>query len=116
MPADKPIVWLRGDVKTPPFSQEARIETGFLLRQLQQGVRLKMPHSRPMPGIVARCHELRITDGGETFRIVYRLDHDAIVIGEVFSKKTAKTPKPVIASCRRRFEAYDRIVKAKGTS
>lgn len=114
LPAGKPIVWLRGEVKTPPFSREARIETGFLLRQLQRGVRLKMPHSRPMPGISARCHELRIPDGGETFRIVYRLDRDAIVIGEVFSKKTAKTPEPVIANCRRRFQAYDRIVAPKG--
>lgn len=34
---DKPLVWLHGEVKTPPFSQEARIETGVLLRRLQQG-------------------------------------------------------------------------------
>jgi hypothetical protein len=24
----KPLVWLKGDVKTPPFSAEARIEAG----------------------------------------------------------------------------------------
>lgn len=34
---NKPLVWLYGEVKTPPFSQEARMEAGFLLRQLQQG-------------------------------------------------------------------------------
>jgi hypothetical protein len=42
----KPLVWLHGEVKTPPFSQEARIEAGFLLRQLQEGEILGLPHSR----------------------------------------------------------------------
>ncbi len=31
---DKPLVWLHGEVKTPPFSVVARIETGLLLRRL----------------------------------------------------------------------------------
>ncbi|WP_199330509.1 hypothetical protein [Microcoleus sp. FACHB-68] len=57
---DKPLVWLHGEVKTPPFSQEARIETGVLLRRLQQGENLGLPHSRPMPSIGAHCHELRV--------------------------------------------------------
>jgi hypothetical protein len=50
---DKPLVWLRGEVKTSPFSQAARVEAGVLLRQLQCGAKLCLPHSRPMPGI--RC-------------------------------------------------------------
>jgi phage-related protein len=61
-----------------------------LLRQLQQGQALSMPHSRPMPTIGARCHELRIVDGGTTWRIVYRVDPDAVVIAEVSAKKTAR--------------------------
>ncbi len=28
-PKDKPLAWLHGQVKTPPFSMAARIETGF---------------------------------------------------------------------------------------
>ena len=55
-----------------------------------------MPYSRPMPSIGQRCHELRINDENATWRIVYRVDTDAIVIVEVFSKKTTQTPKPVI--------------------
>ena len=47
--ADKPLVWLHGKVKTPPFSAEARIEAGTLLRRLQRGERLGMPASRSMP-------------------------------------------------------------------
>jgi hypothetical protein len=31
---NKPQFWLRGEVKTPPFSAEARVEAGYLLRRL----------------------------------------------------------------------------------
>jgi phage-related protein len=104
---DKPLAWLHGQVKTPPLSREARIETGFLLRRLQCGERLRMPQSRPMPSIGARCHELRINDADTTWRLVYRIDPDAIVIAEVFAKKTEKTPKDVIQACKRRLKEYD---------
>ena len=56
----KPLVWLHGEVKTPPFSQQARIEAGVLLRQLQEGESLGLPHSRPMTSIENYCHKLRI--------------------------------------------------------
>ena len=87
---NKPLVWLHGEIKTPPFSQEARVEAGFLLRQLQQGELLALPHSRPMPEIGRHCHELRIEDQTQTRRIIYCLDPDAIIITEVFSKKRRK--------------------------
>lgn len=104
---DKPLVWLRGEVKTPPFSAEARVEAGGLLRRLQRGERLGMPHSRPMPAIGRRCHELRVVDAGKTWRIVYRLDGDAVVIADVFQKVTQQTPKRVIQDCQRRLALYD---------
>lgn len=104
---DKPFLWLRGEVKTPPFSAEARVEAGMLLRRLQAGERLGMPDSRPMPGIGPRCHELRIVDAGKTWRITYRLDPDAIVIAEVFQKTTRQTPVRTIQDCRRRLAQYD---------
>ena len=106
-PGDKPLVWLHGEIKTPPFTPEARVEAGILLRRLQGGERLSLPHSRPMPSIGARCHELRIPDAAATWRIVYRLDPDAVIIAEVFSKKTAATPQPVIRACQRRLRAFD---------
>lgn len=104
---DKDIVWLHGAVKTPPFSAAARIEAGVLLRKLQSGESLGMPHSRPMPGIGKRCHELRIIDRDISWRIVYRVDVDAIIILEVFSKKTGKTPKKVLDICKDRLGNYD---------
>ena len=75
---DKDIVWLSGEVKTPPFSLEARLEAGYLLRRLQKGESLSLPHSRPMPSIGARCQELRVNDQDKTWRIIYRIDEDAI--------------------------------------
>jgi phage-related protein len=104
---DKPLAWLHGEIKTPPLSPAARIEAGYLIRRLQSGDRLGMPHSRPMPSIGRRCHELRINDADSTWRIVYRLDEDAIVILEVFSKKTQQTPKAVVDACKRRLKEYD---------
>jgi len=104
---DKPLVWLYGEIKTPPMSAFARLEAGHLLRRLQRGELLSMPESRPMPSIGPRCHELRVRDGDVTWRIFYRIDQDAIVILEVLKKKTAKTPKAVLQACRRRISDYD---------
>jgi phage-related protein len=109
-PSDKPLVWLRGEVKSPPFSPAARIEAGFLLRQLQAGAKLSLPHSRPMPSIGPRCHELRVPDESVTWRIIYRLDADAVVLVDVFAKKTQLTPKQVITACQRRLRQYDDTV------
>jgi len=111
---DRPLLWLRGEVKTPPFSQTARLEAGYLLRLLQQGESLGLPHSRPMPVIGPRCHELRINDEVGTLRIIYRADIDAVVVLDVFLKKTQHTPQSVIASCKLRLREYDRIDEAGG--
>ena len=108
-PDDKPLVWLHGKVKSPPFSPGSRLEAGFLLRKLQQGETLSLPHARPMPSIGSRCYELRINDKNVTWRIVYRIDPDAIVILHVFDKKTARTPKQIIELCQKRIKLYDSI-------
>jgi len=65
----KPIGWLHGEIKTPPFSGDARGE----------------------------------------WRIIYRVDPDAILVVDVFQKKTRETPHLVIANCRRRLREYDVI-------
>ena len=116
-PRDKPLVWLRGEIKTPPFGTNARVEAGFLLRRLQRGDSLRLPHSRPMADIGAGCHELRIVDGSVNWRIMYHIAQDAIVILDVFAKKTAATPKSAITECHKRLAEFQRVVKSrKGTS
>jgi phage-related protein len=92
-PLDNPLIRLRGEVKTPPFSVNARIEAGTLLRRLQRRELLSLPQSRPMPDIGPRCHELRIKDIDHTWRIIYRVDQDAIVMVEVFDKDTGQDAK-----------------------
>ena len=83
------------------------MEAGYLLRMLQAGHSLSLPHSRPMPSIGARCHELRVNDESSTWRIIYRIDDRGILILEVFQKKTAKTPKLVIDTCKQRAKSFD---------
>ena len=67
-PMDKPLVWLRGEVKTPPFSPAARLEAGLLLPRLQRGEKLDpevivivevFPRKTPQTpdAIVARCRQ-----------------------------------------------------------
>ena len=105
-------MWLKGEVKTPPFSHRARLEAGYLMRLLQEGESIGLPHSRPMPVIGARCHELRINDESGTFRIMYRVDADAIVILEVVKKKTEQTPQSVIETRRHPLRAYGRLMES----
>ena len=109
----KPLVWLGGELKTPPLSTEARIEAGFLLRRLQEGESVGMPHVRTMPSVGPRCHELRINDRDHAWRVIYRLDPDAVVILEVFSKRSRTTPDEVLKTCRRRLALYDQAAKGR---
>ena len=106
---DKLLVILSGEIKTPPLSSQARIETGVLLRRLQRGEILSMPQSRPMPDIGPRCHELRVPDpaSDKTWRIIYRADREEILVVEVFAKKTQQTPRKIIEACRRRLRVWD---------
>jgi|SRR5690606_17803085 len=94
-PGDRPLVWLRTEVKTPPFSAGARLEAGFLLRRLQRGERLSLPQARSMPSIASRCVELRIPDGEHTWRIVCRVDTD----GRCHSRRVQQE-NPADASAR----------------
>ena len=103
----KCLMVLRGEIKTPPMSEAARREAGFLIRRLQQGEKLALPHSRPLPDIGPRCHELRVNDANKTWRLIYRIDDDAVVVLDVFEKKTRALPQRLIAECQRRLRLYD---------
>jgi len=103
---DKALVWLHGEIRTPPFTVEARIEAGVLLRRLQRGEVIGMPHARPMPSIAAHCYELRVRDAQHNWRIIDSVAEDAIVILEVFRKTTRATPATVIATCQARLRRY----------
>lgn len=109
----RPTVWLGGAVKSPPFSHTARRYAGELIRRVQVGERLAMPLSRAIPDIGERCHELRVADGSVDWRIIYRIDPDAILIVDVFRKTTQATPRHVIETCQWRLKRFDQRRKAR---
>ncbi len=90
-PPRKNVVFLRGEIKSPPFTAEGRHGAGSLLRWLQEGLVVGMPFALPLPSVGPRCLELRIRDARHLWRIVCRIDADAIVVANIF----AKTGKPM---------------------
>ena len=107
--SDKPLRWMLGTLQTPPVGRGARVDTGVLLRRLQRGEVVGMPDSRPMPGIGQRVHELRVNDRElrKTWRIVYRIDPDAILVVHWFEKKTKATARRTVKLCKQRLGDYD---------
>jgi phage-related protein len=65
-----------------------------------------------MPVIGERCLELRVVDENATWRILCHVADDAVVILELFAKKTRATPKEVVDSARARLKKYFRDAKA----
>src|SRR5207245_321270 len=94
-------------IKTPPFTVEGRKEAGDLLRLLQEGENLGMPQAEPLPTVGARCGALRVRDGEHNWRVMYRVDADAVLVVEVYAKKTRKIPQEMIDRCKRRLKDYD---------
>lgn len=111
-PAPKPLVWLHGEIKTPPFTADGRQEAGMLLRLLQQGERLGMPEAELLSDVGPRCGALRVRDADHNWRVMFRIDTDAVLILDVYHKKTRKIPDEVIERCRQRLKQYDTAVNA----
>jgi len=109
----KELVILHGDIRTPPLSREGRREVGFLLRMLQEGEVLGMPHARHMPAIGPRCLELRVNDGGRAWRLVCRVDRDAVLVADVFEKKTRTLTDRIRQACRKRLKLYDDVAEGR---
>jgi phage-related protein len=107
----KPLAWLHGEIKSPPFKGGGRKEAGYLLRLLQQGEKLGMPQAEPLPIVGPRCGALRVRDGAHNWRIMYRVDPDAVLIVAVYSKKTRKIPQELINHCKKRLRDYDEAAK-----
>jgi len=59
-----------------------------------------------MPTIGRACHELRVRDGNVTWRIIYAIDVDAIVVLDVFAKRSGKTPGDIVSNCKRRLRMF----------
>ena len=77
-----------------------------------QGFRNATHRNQCLPDVGSRCGALRVRDAQHNWRIMYRIDTDAVLILEVYSKKTQKIPDEVIDRCRKRLKQYDEAVKA----
>jgi phage-related protein len=63
--------------------------------------------AEPLPDVGTGCGALRVRDAEHNWRIVYRIDHDAVVILDVYPKKTRTIPDEVIRRCKDRMKRYD---------
>jgi phage-related protein len=82
-----------------------RRQVGEALRDLQKGISLGMPLSRPMTIIAPGVHELRIRGEGETVRVFYYVHRaDTIIVFHGFQKKSQKTPFHEINLARQRLQ------------
>ena len=71
-----------------------------------------MAQAEPLPNVGPRCGALRVRDAEHDWRIMYRVDSDAILIREVHLKKASKIPDEVIKRSKDRLKRYDDAVKA----
>jgi phage-related protein len=83
----------------------------MLLRFLQEGETPGMPQAEALPDVGPRCGALRIRDAEHNWRIVYRIDADAVLVLDVYPKKTRKIPDEVLRRCKLRLKRYDAAVK-----
>ena len=112
--ARRPLYWRGGALQTTPFSPRAvRTFAGRLLRRVQRGQPLAASLSRPLPAVGERCHEMRVRDGAVEWRVVYRIDPDAVLVLEVFAPTTPATPRHVIEASRWRLKRYDQRRKVR---
>jgi phage-related protein len=82
-----------------------RRHLGEALLDLQKGVNLGMPLSRPMPGIAPGVHEFGIRGEGATVSVFYYVrKEDAIIVFHAFQKKSQKIPSREIDLARQRLQ------------
>jgi phage-related protein len=86
-------------------SPAVKREIGEALRNLQKGLRLGLPLSRPMPAVASGAHELRVRSATTAVRVFYLIKlADTIVVFHGFQKKTQKTPTHEIAVSKQRLQ------------
>ncbi len=66
-----------------------------------------------MKGIGRACHELRMKDDGVNWRLILRVDDDAIVVVGLFARTPRTAAGRIIAVCRKRLSQYDAVAKGK---
>jgi len=106
--------WLHGEIKTPPFTATARLEAGFAASPIANaGEKIGLPQVRLMPRHWARAVQSYVfRTRTVTWRILYRLDTDAIVIVAVVLRRKKLPPPPatIVTTAKARLRQYDRAI------
>ena len=80
-------------------------EIGEALRDVQKGISLGLPLSRPMPTVASGVHELRVSSAPTVVRVLYFVNlADTIVGFHGFQKKTQKTPAQELSVGQQRLK------------
>jgi phage-related protein len=89
------------------FPTDVKKDILMFERELDKGVKLSMPLSRPMPSIGSGVHELRLKDKGNQYRVIYYFmnDNGHIYLIHAFNKKTQTTDKRNIDLAKRRIRS-----------
>jgi phage-related protein len=86
------------------FPEDIKDKLGQALLDIQRGLKLMMPKSRPMPSVVSGAEELRVKGKDGIYRaFYYTRDERGILLFHAFVKKAQKTPVLEIELGRRRF-------------
>ena len=94
----KALSFIRGE------EPDVRKQIGEALRDLQKGISLGLPLSRPMPTVASGVHELRIRSKTKAIRVFYFVKlAEAIMVFHAFQKKTQKAPTQELALGRQRL-------------
>ncbi len=87
------------------FPGDVKQSLGKAIWELQKGVKLGMPLSKPMPSVASGVEELRVKDASGACRaFCYCRSALGILVFHAFQKKTQKTPKADIALGRKRLK------------
>jgi phage-related protein len=101
----KAVFHIRARETIQGFPDEARMDIGQAISDLQRGLLLTMPQSRPMAEVGPGVHELRVRDAAGTYRVFYYLrDARGVLVFHAFAKKSQKTPLEEIAIGKRRLK------------
>lgn len=90
------------------FPEEFREDLADLLARFDAGLSLRMPVSRPMPGVGFRVHELRLKHRSGAYRVFYALDPGVVTLFHVFRKSSEQTPNRILDLVKRRLREVRR--------
>jgi phage-related protein len=105
MKHEKPIYWVGTSYKDLlAFPDEAKRDAGYQLHRVQNG--LDPENWKPFDTIGAGVKEIRISEDGNAFRIIYVAKFsEKIYVLHSFQKKTQKTPSKDINIAKTRYNA-----------